>query len=140
MTRKKLEAVYWLKKELIHWQTRKAEIEADIALSPKVLDGMPFTHTNGISNPTEAKAIKLEEATREITKRMVAITKALNDIDKYLAELSAKDDGETSKLSYILWCRCENNMKWHDIAKACGMTDDAVKKTYYRFMDTLPEE
>lgn len=138
MTKEKLESVYWLRKELRHWQERYAELQADIALSPKVLDGMPFQNTNTTSNPTEVKGIKLYECTKAINAKMVEINNTLTEIDKFLLDLQAKD----SFISYILWARCENLLKWDAIAETCGegYTADAVRQAYHRFVDTLPKE
>ena len=46
------------------WQRRLAELQADIALSPTVMDGMPYTQTNSVGSPTEKKAIKLAEVAK----------------------------------------------------------------------------
>lgn len=143
MTRKKLESVYWLKKELKHWQQRYAEIQADIALSPKELDGMPYSKTNKVTNPTEEKGIELMEATKEINKRMVEISTALRDIDRFILNISKKDD----RLGFILWSRCENLMEWQQIADELanarndkGYTADSLRQIYSRFVRTLPKE
>ena len=47
MTKRELEQIYLLHKELKMWQNRLSELEADIALSPKEMDGMPYSRTNG---------------------------------------------------------------------------------------------
>lgn len=143
MTRKKLESVYWLKKELKHWQQRYAEIQADIALSPKELDGMPYSKTNKVTNPTEIKGIELMEATKEINNRMVEISTALREIDKFILKISKND----SRLGFILWARCENLMEWQQIADELanahdmkGYTADSLRQIYSRFVRTLPKE
>ncbi len=143
MTRKKLESVYWLKKELKHWQQRYAELQADIALSPKELDGMPYSKTNKVTNPTEIKGIELMEATKEINNRMVEISTALREIDKFILKVSKND----SRLGFILWARCENLMEWQQIADELanthdmkGYTADSLRQIYSRFVRTLPKE
>ena len=143
MTRKKLESVYWLKKELKHWQQRYAELQADIALSPKKLDGMPYSKTNKVTNPTEIKGIELMEATKEINNRMVEISTALREIDKFILKVSKND----SRLGFILWARCENLMEWQQIADELanahdmkGYTADSLRQIYSRFVRTLPKE
>lgn len=133
MTRKELESVFCLKKELRMWQERLAELQADIALSPKVLDGMPFQHTNDVSNPTEKKAIKLAEVAKVIEGKISEIQITLADIEEYITSV---DD---SIIRQIIEYRCVKCMEWKQIAFKLGdmYTDDNVRQMYHRFIATL---
>lgn len=133
MTRKELESVYCLKKELRMWQERLAELQADIALSPKVLDGMPFQHTNETSNPTERKAIKLSEVAKVIEGKISEIQYTISEIEQYIVSI---DD---SIMRQIIEYRCVKCMEWKNIAAKLGSvyTDDNVRQMYHRFSSDL---
>jgi len=133
MTRKELESVYCLKKELRMWQERLAELQADIALSPKVLDGMPFQHTNDTSNPTESKAIRLAEVTKVIEGKISEIQITLADIEEYITGI---DD---SVMRQIIEYRCVKCLEWKVISGRLGSmyTDDNVRQMYHRYISTL---
>ena len=137
MTRKKLESIYGLRKDLEHWQKRYAELQADIVISPKVLDGMPFANTNAVGKPTDEKAVRLVDVTKEINKKMIEIQTTLNEIDAFLLDMKAED----AILSYIIWARCENLMEWKDIAIGCGpnYSPELVRQMYHRFVISLKQ-
>lgn len=136
MTRKELESVYSLKKELRMWQDRLAELQADIALSPKAIDGMPFQHTNETSNPTERKAIKLAEVSRVIDGKICEIQWTLADIELFIMGI---DD---SIMRQIIEYRCVKCMEWKYIAAKLGpvYTDDSVRQMYHRFVSLLDDD
>ena len=134
MTKKELEQVYHLRKELKMWQIRLAELQEDIALSPKVLDGMPYSRTNSVSSPTEEKAIKLADLKKIIEGKISEIQLALMDIEIYISSI---DD---SLVRQILIYRCCKLKSWHWVAKTIGngYTDESVRQIYHRFMKNLP--
>lgn len=133
MTRKELESVFCLKKELRMWQDRLVELQADIALSPKVLDGMPFQHTNSTSNPTEMKAIRLSEVAKVIEGKISEIQYTINEIEVFITSL---DD---SIMRQILEYRCIKLYNWNDVAARLGSsyTDENVRQMYHRFVQDL---
>lgn len=133
MTRKELESVYCLKKELRMWQDRLAELQADIALSPKVLDGMPFQHTNETSNPTERKAMRLAEVTKVIDGKISEIQWTIAEIECYIMSI---DD---SIMRQILEYRCVQCKDWNYVAAHIGSkyTDENVRQMYHRFVQDI---
>lgn len=133
MTRKELESVYCLKKELRMWQDRLAELQADIALSPKVLDGMPSQHTNETSNPTEQKALRLAEVSRVIDGKISEIQWTIAEIECYIMSI---DD---SIMRQILEYRCVKCFNWNDVAAHIGSkyTDENVRQMYHRFIQDI---
>ena len=133
MTRQELESVYCLKNELRMWQERLAELQADIALSPKVLDGMPFQHTNTTSNPTEMKAIRLAEMSKIIDGKISEIQITIAEIEEYVMSL---DD---SVIRQIIEYRCVKCMHWSNIAIKLGTmyTEDNVRQMYHRFVSAI---
>ena len=134
MTRKKLEQVYHLNKELKMWQQRLMELQADIALSPKVLDGMPYSKTNSVGSPTEAKAIKLAEVAKVIEGKISEIQIALMDIEIFISSI------EDSKTRQIVEYRCCMLKSWQEVAQKIGdgYTEDSVRQIYHRFLKDLP--
>lgn len=134
MTRKKLEQVYHLNKELKMWQQRLMELQADIALSPKVMDGMPYSKTNAVGSPTENKAIRLAELAKIIEGKISEIQIALADIEEYITSI---DDSLTRQ---IVEYRCCMLKSWQDVAKKIGegYTEESVRQIYHRFIKELP--
>ena len=134
MTRKKLEQVYHLNNELKMWQRRLADLQADIALSPKVLDGMPFTQTHNVGSPTETKAIKLAELAKVIEGKISEIQISLIDIEIFISSI---DDSLTRQ---IVMYRCCQLKSWQEVADKLGdgFTAEAVRQSYHRFVRDLP--
>ena len=135
MTQTELEKVYFLKKELNMWQERLSELQADIALGIKELDGMPRSNTNGTSNPTEDKAIKLEEVSKIIEGKISEIQYAISEVDEYILTI------EDPKLRIILQCRCRMLMKWDEVAEqlGAGYNAESVRQIYHRHIKDLPK-
>ncbi len=133
MKRKDLEQVYWLKKELKMWQRKLADLQSDIAVSAKAVDGMPFSNTNVTSNPTEQKAIRLSETEKVIKGKIAEIQLKVAEIDKFLATI---DD---SYLVQIINDRCVLCLSWKEIAFDMGemYTEEMVRQAYHRFVKKL---
>lgn len=133
MTRKELEQVYYLNNELKMWQGRLADLQADIALSPKVMDGMPYSKTNAVGSPTEIKAIKIAELSRIIEGKISEIQLTLLDIEAFITTI------EDSLIRQIIEYRCCKLMQWKDIAAKIGegYTEEAVRQSYHRYVKTL---
>lgn len=129
MTRKKLESVYWLKKELLICEERLSELQADIALSPKVLDGMPYSKTNSTSNPTEEKGIKLAEESKRVRNKITEIIKTLSEIERYIEGI---DDIE---IRLIIELRCIQCKTWADIGNIMGYDRTTAAKKYISFVN-----
>ena len=134
MTRKKLEQVFHLNNELKMWQRRLAELQADIALSPKVMDGMPFSQTNAVGSPTEEKAIKLAEVAKVIEGKISEIQIALMEIEIFISSI---DDSLTRQ---IVEYRCCKLKSWQEVADEIGegYTAESVRQTYHRFLKDMP--
>lgn len=145
MTRMELERIYYLKKELAMWQERWAELQADIALGTKTLDGMPRTATNGINKPTEDKAVKLEEVSKIIEGKINEIQYAVCEVDKFILTI------EDPLMRIIVRCRCCQLMKWERVVdqlceELCEADEvdietinaESVRQMYHRFVKDLP--
>ena len=115
------------------WQERLAELQADIALNSKVIDGMPFQNTNAVNNPTEQKAIKLMEVNKIIEGKISEIQITIADIEQYI--LSVDD----SIMRQIIEYRCVKCMRWSDIAAKIGVmySEENVRQMYHRFVSVI---
>jgi len=135
MTKGQLEQVYLLNNELKMWQTRLANLQSDIALSPKPLDGMPFSKTNNTGNPTQDKAIRLAEVAKIIEGKISEIQICIADIEEYIMSI---DD---SFIRQIIEYRCCGLMQWEEVAQAIGegYTSESVRQIYHRFTSDLPQ-
>lgn len=136
MTRKELEQVYFLKKEVTMWKRKLNEYYADISFNSKSPDGMPFSRTNNVSSPTEDKAIRIADVNNIIAGKLKEIELIIADIETYIVGI---DD---SVVRQIVNYRCCKLMSWKQIANRIGegYTEDAVKKTYYRYVRKLPKK
>lgn len=128
MTRKELESIYCLKKELGMWQKRLADLQADIALNGKVLDGMPYPNTNAISNPTEQKAMKLAEVDKIIKGKISEIRLTIAEIEHFILNI------EDSETRLIIEYRCVQCLKWEDIGKLLECDRTTVAKKYETYL------
>lgn len=136
MTKKELESVYWLNKQLKMWQERLSDLQADIALSPKVLDGMPFAKTNKTGDPTQAKAMKLAEMAKIIEGKIAEIQIAIYEVEELIAKI---DD---PLLQQIICYRCLNLKQWDEVAEliGAGYTAESVRQIYHRYISTLDSD
>lgn len=136
MTKRELEQVYYLRKELKMWQSRLSELEADIALSPKVLDGMPYSKTNKVGSPTEVKAMRLAELAKVIEGKISEIQIAIGEIEAYIVSI---DDSLTRQ---VIEMRCCLLWSWKQVAVSVGegYTADSVRQIYHRYVKTLPKK
>ena len=136
MTRKNLEQIYYLSKQLEVWQRKLNDIQADVALSPRVLDGMPYSKTNSTGDPTQAKAIKLAEVSKIVEGKIAEIKYAIFEVEEYLAKI---DD---PLISQIIEFRCRDLMTWDGVAMMVGgnHTAESVRQIYHRYVNNLPKE
>lgn len=134
MTKKELEQIYYLNNELKMWQDRLADLQADIALSPKVLDGMPHSKTNRTESPTESKAVRLAELSKVIQGKISEIQIAMADIEMYITSI---DD---SIIRQIVEYRCCYLKSWNEVADHMGdgYSPETVRQIYHRFTKKLP--
>ena len=135
MTRTELERIYYLKKELVMWQERLAELQADIALGTKVLDGMPRSATNGINKPTEDKAVKLQEVSKIVEGKIGEIQYAVGEVEKFILTI------EDPLMRLIIEYRCCMLYTWENVADIVGgkNTAESVRQLYHRFVKDLPK-
>lgn len=133
MKRKDLEQVYHLKKELRQWQDELKVLEADLDMSPKPIDGMPFQNTNKTSAPVEEKAIRLADTKRVIEGKIAEIQIAVSQIDIFIVSL---DNPFTRRVVYNRCVRC---LSWREIAYELGegYSAETVRQHYHRFVKKL---
>lgn len=133
MTRTELEKIYYLKKELVMWQERLTDLQADIALGTKTLDGMPRSITNKINKPVEDKAIRLQEVSKIIEGKISEIQYAISEVEEFIVTI------EDPLMRLIIECRCCKLYTWENVAEVVGgnNTAESVRQLYHRFIKDL---
>jgi hypothetical protein len=133
MTRKDLENIYYLKRELKMWEKRYEELCADMSQDTPSADGMPHSVTNKISSPTEDKAILLADHVALIAKHMAKIREAIREVEQFVATI---DDPLTRQ---IVKLRCVDCMRWDEVAEQIGRTatGENVRQMYHRFLKDI---
>lgn len=133
MTKKDLEKVYYLKKELKMWERRLDELIADVSQDTPAADGMPFANTNNITRPTELKAIAIADHVEMIRKHKQKIAAAIREAESFIVTI------EDPLIRQIVKLRCVDCMKWRDVADELdpGTTAECARQMYHRFVQTI---
>lgn len=130
MTRKELERVYFLKRELKIWEKRLEELYADISQDTPAADGMPHSVTNKISSPTESKAIQIADHIDLIKGKQAEIRVAIREVEAFIVGI---DD---PLIRQIVELRCAYCMTWEEVADRIGTNTSAenMRLIYHRFI------
>lgn len=133
MTRKDLERVYYLKRELKMWEKRLEELYADISQDTVAPDGMPHSVTNNVGSPTESKAIQIADHIDLIRGKQAEIRVAIREVEAFIVGI--KDP----LICQIVELRCSKCMSWREVAENLeeGMTAECARQTYSRFLKTV---
>ena len=134
MTRKDLEKIYWLKRELKMWEDRLHELEADMAPDTPPNDGMPHSVTNTIKSPTEDKAIQIADHYSIIAGKAAELRFTIKEVEAFITSI----DDPISK--QIVEYRCVKLQSWDEVAETMGSnyyTAENVRQIYHRFVKTL---
>lgn len=130
MTRKDLEKVYFLKRELKMWEKRLEELYADISQDSVAADGMPHSVTNKVSSPTESKAIQIADHIDLIRGKQAEIRMAIREVEAFIVGI------EDPLIRQIVELRCAFCMTWEEVADRVGNKNTAenVRQMYHRFL------
>lgn len=131
MTRKDLEKVYYLKRELKIWERRYEELIADMSQDTVSPDGMPYSKTNKVASPTESKAIQIADHVELIRGKAAEIRVAIREVEAFIAKI------EDPFIRQIVELRCVELNSWNDVAEKIGQsaTPESVRKAYCRFVE-----
>ena len=131
MTRKELERVYYLKRELKMWERRYNELIADMSQDTPAADGMPYANTNKINRPTESKAIQIADHAALIMGKQAEIRLAIREVESFIIGI------EDPLIRQIVELRCVYCMKWEEVAAKIGKsaTAENVRQMYNRFIN-----
>lgn len=131
MTRRDLERVYYLKRELKMWERRYDELIADISQDTIAPDGMPYSRTNKVTSPTETKAIQIADHVELIRGKAAEIRVAIREVEAFIAGI------EDPFIRQIVELRCVKLKSWNDVADSIGQsaTAESVRKAYGRFVE-----
>lgn len=133
MTKRDLEKVYFLKRELKMWEKRLEELYADISQDTKAADGMPHSVTNNVSSPTESKAIQIADHIDMIKGKQAEIRIAIREVEAFIVGI---DD---PLIRQVVEFRCAYCMAWEDVAEKIGNknTAESVRQMYHRFLQSV---
>lgn len=128
MTRKELSQVYFLKKELRMWEQKLEELKNKSLISASAPDGMPFQHTNDISDKTFEYISQIMELQSDIDVFRLRIEVVIQNIEQHIMTL---DD---SLLRQIIEYRCCQCKTWGQTAAliGAGTTEESIKKYFNR--------
>ena len=130
MTRRDLEKVYYLKRELKMWEKRYEELIADISQDTVAPDGMPYSRTNKVSSPTESKAIQIADHAELIRGKAAEIRVAIREVEAFIVGI------EDPFIRQIVELRCVFCMSWDEVADKIGSSNspDNLRLIYHRFV------
>ena len=130
MTRKDLEKVYFLKRELKMWEKRLEELYADISQDSVAADGMPHSVTNKVSCPTESKAIQIADHIDLIRGKQAEIRVAIREVEAFIVGI------EDPFVRQIVELRCIELKSWAEVASQVSKnaTEENVRQIYHRFL------
>ena len=133
MTRKDLEKVYYLKRELRMWEERLKELYADMAQDTIAPDGMPHSVTNNVGSPTESKAIQIADHIDLIKGKQAEIRVAIREVEAFIVGI------EDPLIRQIVELRCVDCMRWDEVAEQIGKsaTGENVRQMYHRFLKDI---
>lgn len=131
MTRRDLEKVYYLKRELKMWEKRYEELIADMSQDTVAPDGMPYSRTNKVSSPTESKAIQIADHAELIQQHKQKIEIAIREVETFISQI------QDPFIRQIVELRCIKLKSWNDVAEKIGQsaTPESVRKAYCRFVE-----
>ena len=131
MTRRDLEKVYYLKRELKMWERRYDELIADISQDTIAPDGMPYSRTNKVTSPTETKAIQIADHVELIRNHKKKIQIAIREVETFISQI------QDPFIRQIVELRCIELKSWNDVADRIGQsaTPESVRKAYCRFVE-----
>lgn len=132
MTRKELQQVYRLQKELEMWEEKERELICGIDSigSPSAIE-LTGVHGSGVSDPTGRIAQTLSEVSDIIMNIIVNIREAQRDIVQLVSGI---DD---PLLRQIIVYRCYDCMTWNQVAAKTGTSEDAARQIFSRFVRNL---
>ncbi len=91
-------------------------------------DGMP--HGNGISKPTEEKAIRLADKLQRLSDARLEAVGIRQELYDFIEGI----DGEEGE---VLYCRYVRLLLWREVADELGYTERAVFKIHSRALDLV---
>lgn len=131
MTKRKLQQIYYLNKEIDMWQKKLVNKNSKSYIKTQQITGMPFG--SGITDNTANRAIDTADIDLIIRGKLAEIQAVSKDIMQFISEI---DD---SLMRQIICYRNIDLLQWNEIAKLIGgnNTENSIKQMYSRFLKTL---
>lgn len=128
MTKKEVNQIYYLNREIEMWQNQLKQLRENGLQSPK-LNGMP--KGGALSDPTASEAVSIADLELIIESLLVKVQMARKAIYEYIDSL---DD---SLIRQIIMYRCISLCTWEEVAIYVGGRNSAesVRKIFDRHFD-----
>lgn len=129
MTRKQLEQVYWLNRELKYQKSRLKHIQDKSLVASPRYDGVAGPAQGNIADPVYNRAADADEIKRIVEQLVADIQQAKVEAMRFIQTIP------DSQIRMIVQMRCVDLKSWQAIALAVGggNTKDSVRKRYTRF-------
>ena len=124
MTRKELEQIYYINKEIKMWQKELDKLHCKSLVASPVIDDMP--RGSGISDKTAQFAIERDEVKEIISGKLAEIQVQRKKIMNYI------NDIDDSLLRQIIFLRNVSCMSWREVAMELNSNENCVKQIYSR--------
>lgn len=140
VTKKDIEQIYFIEKELEMWEEELEALREDGGVRSPILDGMP-KGKNWISDPTGYKAT-LNADDKELEKRTNHVKKQINELIDTLTKKKLKimnyiAEVEDPQMRMIIKLRCIDRLPWSLVARRIGGGNNAgsVRVQFFRHFE-----
>ena len=127
MTKKELEQIYSINREIKMWQNALRDVKEQSIVKTNCISNMPGGGSN--YSMVEKIAIQIEEIENKISHLLVRLYKQQQFILDFI------DSIEDSTMRQIVFLRCVSMLSWNTVADEVGggNTEDSVRMRYNRF-------
>lgn len=128
MTKREVERIYDIKKEIQLWKNELQKIRAKSIAKGQQITGTGFSKTNATSDPTADIATEITFIEQKISEMVAEREKQEAEIMKYIESI------EDSQIRLIIYYRCVCCLSWRYVASNMpGLTEDSAKQMYHRY-------
>lgn len=128
MTKREVESIYDIKKEIQLWKNELQKIKAKSIAKGQQITGTGFQKTNATSDSTADIAVEVTFVEQKISEMVAEREKQEAKIMKFIE--SIKD----SQIRLIIYYRCVCCLSWRQVAiNMKGLSEDSAKQMYHRF-------
>ena len=129
MTKKELEEIYYINREIEMWQRELKHLQCQSLTSRAQITGMPISNTNLTSDHIGDIASNMADIEQIICRKLAELQYERKKIIGFIEKV------EDSQIRQIIFLRNVSCMQWNDVANEIGggNTENSVKQAYHRF-------